>query len=82
MPFAKGRDVLEVRTTFEPWWVNARGQGGHLEGPQQAATPISITKLWDEDTEAFIVCRYTYRLFEDLCNYPWGLVRDQAIAFG
>ena len=64
VPFARGRDVLEVQTTLEPWWVNARGQGGHSEGPQRAATPISITELRDEDTKAFLGYRYTYRLLD------------------
>ncbi len=29
-----------MHATLEPWRVNARGQGGHSEGLQQAATPI------------------------------------------
>ena len=45
-------------------WVNARGQGGHSEGPQQAAMPISITELRDEETKAFLGYRYTYRLLD------------------
>ncbi len=53
-----------MRTTLEPWWVNARGQGGHSEGPQQPATPISITELRDEDTKTFLGYRYTYRLLD------------------
>jgi len=62
--FASGQDELRVHTTLQPWWINARGQGGHAEGPQQVATPIHITELRDDKTRALIGFRYAYRLLD------------------